>query len=321
MKKLILFGAITLSAVAMAAYLPEYFTSQIAKSEITQVRNIYYSEYVNSTGEISLENKKYIATDFPFMVEDVHVEKGQEVEVGDLLVTINREESAKQIYNLSSLSVYSNEEGEFVDMTYEDIFASIPSQVVSTAKGTIDEVYAFSGQFLGANDEIASFMSDTDKIATLNVPEDKISKIEVGQIVEITGSGFENEIYYGEIKSISSSATKIFSGTKQETVVPVVVAINGADNLLKEGYTVEGKIIVEDKISISVLPYESILQDDDGNEFVYVFKDGIAERKDIITGLELSDAVEVISGVNYSENVLLNPDEVENNGDPVFLTE
>ena len=58
-----------------------------------------------------------------------------------------------------------------------------------------------------------------------------------------------------------------------------------------------------------MVPFESVRQDKDNVEYVYVYQNGRAVRQDIETGEETSDGVEVLSGLTGGEIVLFNPDE------------
>ena len=60
------------------------------------------------------------------------------------------------------------------------------------------------------------------------------------------------------------------------------------------------------------MAYKAVRQDKDGTEYVYVFRDGVAVRKDIVTGLELSDGIEVLSGLLPEDKVLMSQEEIEN---------
>ena len=95
-------------------------------------------------------------------------------------------------------------------------------------------------------------------------------------------------------------------------MVDVVILIEDNDEMIRKGNTAEVKIIVSEQRQISVVAYKAVHQDENGKAYVYVFRDGVAVRKDIITGLELSDGIEVLSGLAPDDKVLMPKDEIEN---------
>ena len=51
------------------------------------------------------------------------------------------------------------------------------------------------------------------------------------------------------------------------------------------------------------LPYESVGQDEDNREYALVAAEGVLEKRYITTGIELSDGVEVVEGLDGEELV------------------
>ena len=109
--------------------------------------------------------------------------------------------------------------------SYQDVYSKIPEQILSTEDGIVEVVNADAGEFVDKGGVIASMISQGELIVNIQVPENKISKVEIGQPVEITGNGFEDCSYYGYVKTISPSARKVLDGMNQDTVVAVVLSI------------------------------------------------------------------------------------------------
>lgn len=139
-----------------------------------------------------------------------------------------------------------------------------------------------------------------------SVDEGNIGSVEVGQSVTITGAAF-SEVLDGTVESISDEAVS----QNGKTLVPVVIRINGGDNL-KSGYSAQSSILVDEVRLLNTLPYDVIRQDDEG-EYVYVYDSNKAVMKRIETGVELTDEAEIISGISEKSEVILTPDEVSDN--------
>lgn len=314
MKKYVILITITAMLVIGSFFVPDIIAASIPETEVTKIQKIDYTEYVSVSGEITQTNKKYIVTDFPMIIGEVKIKPGDKVEKGQSLLEVDREATAKKAVELSDYSFIADLPSEYTSMSYDEIYKKLPCEVVSTADGVIDTVSALKGEYLEKGGVIASFVSDGDLVAHILVPEDKISDVALGQPVEITGSGFEGIKYYGFVKSIASSAKKVYIGANQETVIDVVASIDNLDEKIKAGYTINAKIITEELKRINIVPYESVMQDNEGKEYVYVFSNGVAVRKDIQTGVELRDGVEVISGVTEKEAIIATPEKIEESG-------
>lgn len=145
-------------------------------------------------------------------------------------------------------------------------------------------------------------------IAVVAVSESDISAVEIGQPVTVSGAALKEGEYSGEVEAIADNAyVSTIHGSTPQTVVDITVKINRGDlSKLKTGYTATVKVQTGDNQNLCFLPYTAIEQDEKG-EYVYVLKDGIAVRRDIVTGIELTDKTQVISGIDYTDKVLDNP--------------
>ncbi|MCM1023686.1 MAG: efflux RND transporter periplasmic adaptor subunit [Prevotella sp.] len=150
------------------------------------------------------------------------------------------------------------------------------------------------------------------------VPEQDISKVEPGQTAEITGEAFPGIVFSGTVDKISDTASKVQFGNVQKTAVEVKIKIDDPDEILKQGYTASVQIITSEPDTVSLVPYEAVDQDDNG-EFVYVLRDGKAEKLYIETGAELSGGIELKTPV-YGEKIIT-LDELVENGAAVRLSE
>lgn len=151
------------------------------------------------------------------------------------------------------------------------------------------------------------------------VPEQDISKVTVGQTAEITGSAFPDITYVGEVEKISDIASKIQVGNVQKTAVEVKIKINEPYGELKHGYTAAVKLIISQPDIMTILPYEAVNQDVNG-EFVYILSGGRAYKRYIETGREFSDGVELKTRINESEKIVT-VDELAENGAAVKISD
>lgn len=150
--------------------------------------------------------------------------------------------------------------------------------------------------------------------AVVAVNEADISQVEMGQTVQLSGAAFPEGGYMGKVSGIADTAYTVPVSTASETVVEVTVLIEEGDtSQLRAGYSVTAKLKTGEERILNMLPYSAIRQDENG-EYVYVLSSSIAVRRDIVTGMEMSDKTEIVSGIGDSERVIASPEAVSDGG-------
>lgn len=307
MKKEKIVALLSIVLVCFSLFVPAIIKNVLPQSQVTKMREIDYIGYVTATGEVIQKNRQVIKTEYPIVVKDVLIKPGDSVKQGQTIVSVDREKTAQKLAEAADIAALSGLSTGVFATSYDDAMNKIPETIVSELSGTIDYVNAASGNFIEKSGNVASLTGMGDLVVTAQISENRISKVHAGQLVEITGSGFGDNVYYGYVSSVGLVAKKVYIGTSQGTVVDVEISIDNPDDKIKAGYTTKCRIVTEEKQGIRIVPYETVLQDDDGKEYVYVFSQGYAIRKDIDTGLELGDGVEVISGITPDEIIICNP--------------
>ena len=92
-----------------------------------------------------------------------------------------------------------------------------------------------------------------------------------------------------------------------ETVVETLIAIKDPDEKIKSGFTASVDITTTQPLKIAVIPYECVLQNGEGEEYVLVVTNGVAEEKKIKTGIETEEGIQIISGIKYDDKVIVSP--------------
>lgn len=151
------------------------------------------------------------------------------------------------------------------------------------------------------------------------VPEQDISRVELGQTAEITGDAFPEKMYAGTVDKIADAAIRVQSGSLSQTAVEVTVKIDETDDILKQGYTASVKLITSEPSMMTVVPYEAVNQDN-GGEYVYVLRDGRAYKRYVITGRELSEGLELKTTLAENEEIIT-VDELSENGVTVRISD
>jgi multidrug efflux pump subunit AcrA (membrane-fusion protein) len=306
-KKLAAVLLFTLALCVFILNVPTVVVNSLPKAKIAQLKEIEYAESVSAKGEVSKKDSKTVEAPAPMVISKILVKKGDKIKSGQAIAEVDRSATAKKIMTSGQYSSFLS--GKSVS-SYDEILSLVPSQVKSDFSGIVESVNAERGNFLSEGDKIISLIGSDAFVVKASVSENYISKIKVGQSAVITGNGFEGE-YSGTVEEIASEAKKEYVGTTEDTVVEVKIRFNDADENIRPGYSAKVKIFTSEPKKIKVVPYEAVMQDENNNEYVYVFNNGIAVKKDIKTGAELSEGIEIADGLSGNENILSPSDNIK----------
>jgi multidrug efflux pump subunit AcrA (membrane-fusion protein) len=134
--------------------------------------------------------------------------------------------------------------------------------------------------------------------------------VQPGQKVRITGDAIDkNDEVSGSVSSISPIAvTNMLSGGN-ETVVEVLIKVDGAGDVLKPGLNVTCDIATVDKKDILLAPMEAITPDKDDNIMVFVVDEDSKTmvQKKVTVGINSDMHIEILEGIEEGDLVVLDP--------------
>jgi len=341
---------------------------------------------VNATGRIQPKTQVRISADVSAKITALHVEEGDWVEEGTLLVELDREryQAAVESAEANVRSAQANaklvqqnmlmaekdydrardvvarklESQAVLDSThaaYQVEIARYESALdqVEQARGTLKQaadsssktmIYApMAGTISDLNKEAgeiaigSQFQEDvilivadlTEMEAQVNVDENDIVNVQLGQQAEIEVDALFGETLAGTVYEISNSANTGAEGTtNQKTEFEVKIAISGEISRLRPGMTASADVSTMTKDNVVGVPIESVAvrtidqltlegeevadaeqrftADEDGFvEIVFcVEDDGHVVARQVETGIQSNDMIEVISGIEEDEVVV-----------------
>lgn len=171
----------------------------------------------------------------------------------------------------------------------------------SPINGVISKKDLSIGEIATANVAVIGVISDAEFEITADIYEEDVVKIETGALTEISFPSFPEKSFQGRVVFIDN-AEKIVDG-----VVYYEVKINFDDNppeKIKSTMTADLIIQLEKKENILVVPKKAISKSGD-KTIVEISKNQELEEKEIEIGLRGYDMVEVISGIEEGEKILL----------------
>ncbi|MFA7216917.1 MAG: efflux RND transporter periplasmic adaptor subunit [Candidatus Paceibacterota bacterium] len=177
----------------------------------------------------------------------------------------------------------------------EDLIISAP------LSGVVTEVNGEVGEVVGPDKTIISLATGGALQIKLNVVEDNIVNVRVGQEARITFDSIDKEEFFGKVVAIDPAETIIGGAVYYKTTV----LFEKMDERIKSGMT--ANVWIETAISENTLFVPvSAVQDKDGKKIVQVFEEKQVIDKEVTTGIKNDlGMIEITSGLSLGEQVVL----------------
>jgi RND family efflux transporter MFP subunit len=166
-------------------------------------------------------------------------------------------------------------------------------------KGIIVDLPHFtSKQWVEANTEVATLMDYSRLYAELTLPGKEMGRIKKNQNVAVSNYSQEKQKLEGKVTQISPALDPT------SRMFKIKIEAGNQDLLIKPGMFVRADIIVQEKKDVIVIPKDIIL-DRRGRKTVYIIQRGIALERRLELGIESTDSVEVIQGLNPKDSLII----------------
>jgi len=240
-------------------------------------------------------------------VSSVKVEEGQFVNEDDVLIELknNRAEleylKAENSYKTAQINGSKNAIQEaklnydIAKDNYEDTRLKAPYS------GVITDLLVQEGDFLKSGQEVAVLIDNTQYEVKANIDESELSKLKIGQKVEITMEALPKEQLSGELTEISSKA----ESTSGVVTIPITVLIDGVKDSFKPGLSADMDIIVDQIQDEIIIPVTAVI-DREGKKYVQKVEGENTSLVEITTGLTDGIRVVILSGLNPGDKIISN---------------
>ncbi len=338
-KRLILLFAPIVFGFLLAS-LPAIVYQMVVPVNTVKPEAITYQKTLSYTGQVESVETREIYLETAAIPAEVFVEPGTYVQKGEVLAKIDTKltktvlaqgissleetqtEKEKKLleqygkaYGLTdeeTAQVFHTESAaSFVQRSDSEIF--VPSEVVSPMNGIITQVHLFADTLYSPNKAAIVVNSAEGCKIVIQLKQNDVDAVQIGTKALVKGEGLNGKTYRASVQKIFPTAQKEYNGFTSETVIQTELLVEDWDEDLKSGYSVQVILMPEEPEEYFSLPYEAICQDENNLEYVWVVQNGKAVRRDIITGEELPEVIEIRSGLSFADNVILSPSEIKEN--------
>ena len=305
------------------------------------VKDTLFTHYIDIQGNVDTKQNLIIYPEFSGVLNQVYVKSGQRVGKGQIVARIDDGGLSNQLAQMETQAALAKttferqknlwdkkigSEIQYLQAktNYEaqiKAVAQMKAQVAKTVvkapfSGIIDEVITEKGQVVGPGQSLMRIVNLSDMYVSADVPESFIGKIKVGAIVDVQVKS-TGKMYKGKVRQIGNYINPNNRNFSIEVAVP------NSDNLLRPNQVAVLKIEDYKKANAILVPESIVTENAAGEKIVFTVdatsKEPKAIKKTIVTGLTSGANIEVKSGLNKGETIIIEGARSVQNGDIVEI--
>lgn len=173
--------------------------------------------------------------------------------------------------------------------------------------GVVTAVYKKPGEIVAPGMPLMRIINPKRAYIEIKIADSDMGEVKVAQRVRITADGCPGQEFEGILLQIIAEAElkgeRIDVATVgEERIFRGVVRIPDHPECLRPGMPVYADVIIEPKENALIIPREAVFSES-GKFYVYVLKNGRAQKRQVLVGIKESERVEIIDGVSEGEQV------------------
>jgi membrane fusion protein, multidrug efflux system len=290
---------------------------------VTTVKKMSADQKISLVGTLNTDQELNIASEIQGKITQVDFMVGQQKEKGSVLAVIDDKlkqlavQSAKISYdklkkdlerseNLYKGGTVSEQQLEEARNSFENARIQLEqaekqlsyTKIVAPISGVITQKLVEEGTYVNIGSSIAYIVNVSKLKVKLNVSESNVYQLKSGDKATVTTNVYPGITFNGKVSFISPKGDEYHN-------YPVEIEIsNDSKHLLRAGTFVDVLIEFDSKGEILYIPRGALLGSSK-DATVYVAENGVAKLKKIIVSGENDKYLEVLSGLNEGEKVVV----------------
>lgn len=184
-----------------------------------------------------------------------------------------------------------------------EAFVGTDGIVYADGSGLITEVAYEAGDRLMNTGAMLSYVKEEDYTITIDVSEEDISYINVGDTVDIEFNAYPDELCSGIVSAVTTTADSSYSSTVN---YPVTIRIEGDTGKLYGGMTADITFVTDRAEDVLYVSAKAIITGEDGSTCVYIKNaEGEMELKTVTTGFSNGSETEITDGLSEGDTVYI----------------
>jgi membrane fusion protein, multidrug efflux system len=290
------------------------------------------SSYFETTTRVEAERRVEVTSQGSGKCLEVLVEEGDRVSQGDVLAELDKEDMLAQIRQTEVQVRQTQSElerarrGVELDITaaidydnakfnYENSLASLKLQRIqldnltirAPITGVVIQRMVQKGMIVGAGTPVCVLVDPTSFVLNIHPPEREMARLTVGQRAKVAIDSLPGDDFEASIRRINPSVDPASGTVKVQMAIPDAIRKE-----LRESAFAKVRLVMETREDVLLLPKDAVLEEN-ARKYAYVVEEvtpgedetaetsepGLqARRVEVQTGLEDSNRVEILSGID-----------------------
>lgn len=282
------------------------------------------------TGKLEAIQQAAISSNLPVVVEKILVSEGEQVAKGKQLVQMNQNnltqakaqfqnlqkkyERMKKLAATNAVDKQSLEDVEAAFLAAKANYSQVEENTFIKApfNGIVTAIQVKEGEsYNSMTTPYLLRLVQLQKMKAKALVSDKdVVKISTGQRVQITADNYPDKIFSGKVSYVAPEANQL-SGT-----FPIEVVTENPRKLLKNNQMVHLCLETQTAQNTIVVPQKAIMD----NDVVFVAAAGNAVAKKVSTGIGNENQIQIISGIETGDKVIIEGNIGLVEGDKIEIT-
>jgi membrane fusion protein (multidrug efflux system) len=172
------------------------------------------------------------------------------------------------------------------------------TQIVAPFAGEIIRRYVDNGALISQSTPVVTLIHLETLKVVANVLEKDIALIKIGMKAKILTEAYPEKPFEGTVVRINKALDLATRTLQAEINIP------NPGHLLKPGMFAKVEMILKEKPGALTVPRDAVLREE-GKEFVFAVEGNQAFRKQVVTGVERENLIEIIEGVTEEDKVVI----------------
>lgn len=321
--------------------------------KVTEAQQVDLVPSLTFTGSLEGQVSATVSAKISGLIEEVFVQEGQQVKVGDPLVrlgTVELANAARQAGDavnkaqanyelaLNDFNRYQTlyEKGATSEQQLDNARAKLKTAqadlssatanqssseqqysygvISSPVDGLIANKTATVGQVVSPGLALMTVQDINQVYAVVNVEQKELGRVKIGQKANVTIDAYPGKVFSGVVDIMNPEAGSA------SRMFRVKIKIDNASGELKPGMFAKVQLTTGNNYKVITVPQAAVLQKQ-GINYVFVLESGKAIRHQVEIGEISENTIIIKSGLQPGEQVIINSVNRLNDGDAVKVTQ
>lgn len=295
--------------------------------EVITARQLQWQPRLSAIGTLTAREGIDVKNEVEGIIEKIHIESGQQVKKGDLLISLNDDVEQADLASFNALeelalSQFKRNKSMWKNKTisesdYDNTRSALEvarAQVTQTKariakksiqapfSGVLGIKHVSTGQYVPPGSMLVSLQDYHVLYADFAVPDKYLPDISIDLDVQLLVSAYADRKFTGKVKAIDA---KVDEATRN---INVRAQLLNEDNLLRPGMYADINLFLNQLANRVVVPATAIIYSSFGDALFIVEKneagDLVAKRIQVVTGERRGDLVAITAGLKGGESVV-----------------